>query len=108
VVKGRLKKREEVPRLMAMEVSVLDVGPGPAGAERGPLVINLPVPKATRPLVEELKGILATHPGTTGVHIRLGHGAKTTVLRVDDAYRVSPSPALLADIKQLLGSSAVQ
>lgn len=47
--------------------------------------------------------MLATHPGLTEVQLRLLARTGTTVMRLDDQLRVSPSPALFADLKQLLG-----
>jgi DNA polymerase-3 subunit alpha len=54
-------------------------------------------------MVNRLKEVLADHPGATEVHLLLTGGARTTVLRLDDALRVTPSPALFADLKALLG-----
>ena len=39
----------------------------------------------------------------TEVRLRLLNRASTTVLRLDDRLRVAPTPALFADLKQLLG-----
>jgi len=105
-VKGRLDKREEAPRLVAQELTVLDLDD--QGPNRGPLVINLPLLKTSPPLVGRLTEILGAHPGTTDVHIRLGGTGRTTLLQVADTYRVAPSPALLGEIKELLGPNAVQ
>jgi DNA polymerase-3 subunit alpha len=58
-------------------------------------------------VVERLKEVLATHPGTTPVHLQLQSGARTTVLRLDDRLRVTPTPALMGDLKALLGAGCV-
>jgi DNA polymerase-3 subunit alpha len=54
-----------------------------------------------------LKEILATHPGTTEVQLQLIHGPRTTVMRLPDGLRVTPSPALYGDLKALLGPGCV-
>ena len=54
-------------------------------------------------MVEQLKDVLRTHPGTTEVRLKLMARDGTTVLRLDDRLRVTPSPALYADLKHLLG-----
>ena len=54
-------------------------------------------------MVEQLKEILRTHPGMSEVQLKLLARASTRVYRVDDGHRVTPSPALFADLKQLLG-----
>jgi DNA polymerase-3 subunit alpha len=103
VVRGRLDKRDDVPKLIAMDLSLPDVSSAP----RGPVTVSLPAARCTPQLVERLKEVLATHPGTTEVHLQLLNGGRRTVLRLDDGLRVSASPALHADLKALLGPGAV-
>jgi DNA polymerase-3 subunit alpha len=99
VVKGRLDRRDEVPKLIAMDVKVPDTTPG----DGGPFVVEMPVDRCVPPVVEQLRDVLRTHPGVTEVHLKLCGKSRTTVVRLDDKLRVSPSPALLGDLKQLLG-----
>ena len=103
VVKGRLDRREEMPKLVAMEVSVPEL---PSG-EDGPFVVSMMEARCVPPVVDRLKEVLRTHPGAAEVHLRLLSGARTKVLRLDDKLRVRPSPSLLADLKQLLGPACV-
>jgi DNA polymerase-3 subunit alpha len=103
LIKGKLDKREDVPRLVAIEVSVPDITQGP----RGPVVISLPANRCTPPVVERLKEVLAAHPGATEVQLSLTSAARSTVMRLDDRLRVAPTPALMADLKQLLGPNCV-
>src|SRR5674536_345975 len=51
--------------------------------------------------------VLATHPGTTDVHLQLVSPTRTTVLRLDDRLRVSPSPSFMGDVKVLLGAGCL-
>ncbi|HLK94964.1 MAG TPA: DNA polymerase III subunit alpha, partial [Nocardioidaceae bacterium] len=99
VVRGRVRRRDELPELHATEVRVPDLSRAPAG----PVVITLPAVRCTAPTVEQLKDVLATHPGVTEVRLRLQGSASTTVMRLDERLRVSPTPALMADLKALLG-----
>ena len=104
VVRGRLDKREDQPKLVAMELTLPDLSEGP----RGPVVITLPVAKCVPPVVDRLKEVLATHPGVTEVHLQLQQAAgRTTVMRLDDRLRVSPGPALFGDLKALLGPGSI-
>ena len=48
-----------------------------------------------------------THPGPTEVHLQLRGAQRTAVVRLDDKLRVANSPALLGDLKQLLGPGCV-
>jgi DNA polymerase-3 subunit alpha len=103
-VRGRVDRRDDVPKLIALEVSVPDLD---AAAPRGPVVISLPAARCTPPVVERLREVLATHPGTAEVHLALQSSGRTTRLRLDDRLRVAPTPALMGDLKALLGPAAV-
>ncbi|WP_224278330.1 DNA polymerase III subunit alpha [Nocardioides lacusdianchii] len=98
-IKGQLSRDKDQPELRAQEVSAPDLTQGPAG----PVVISLPSTRCTPPVVAQLRDVLGTHPGMTEVQLRLLTRSSTKVLRLDDNLRVSPSPALFADLKQLLG-----
>jgi DNA polymerase-3 subunit alpha len=103
VVKARVDKRDDVPRLIASDLSVPDL----TGPAKGPVVVTMPTPQCTPPVVDRLKGVLADHPGTTEVHLQLVNGDRRIVCQLSDSLRVTPSPALMADIKALLGRSAL-
>jgi DNA polymerase-3 subunit alpha len=103
-VKGRLSRSKDQPELHGQEVSAPDLSDGPTG----PVVITLPSTRCTAPVVEQLKEVLGTHPGTTEVQLKLLARSATTVLKLDDRLRVTPTPALFADLKQLLGPGCLQ
>ena len=102
-MKGRLDRRDESPKLIAMEVSVPDL----AASGDGPFVMSMPVQRCVGPVVDRLHEVLRSHPGLSEVHLRLCNGRRTTVVKLDNKLRVKPSPALLADLKQLLGPACV-
>jgi len=103
VVRGRLDRREDTVRVVALDVTIPDL----AEAARGPVVLSLPAVRCTPPLVERLRDVLRTHPGTTEVRLQLRTGTTTRVLRLGDGLRVAPSPALFGDLKALLGAAGV-
>ena len=103
VVKGRLDRREEAPKLIAMEVRVPDL---PADGQ-GPFVVSIMEARCVAPVVERLREVLSSHPGPSEVHLKLLTGSRAKVVRLDDKLRVKPSPSLLADLKQLLGPACV-
>ncbi len=103
VVKGRLDRREDQPKLVAMEVNVPELPTG----EDGPFVVSIMEARCVPPIVERLKEVLRTHPGHVEVHLRLLAGNRVKKIRLDDKLRVKPSPSLLADLKQLLGPGCV-
>ncbi|HEY0902447.1 MAG TPA: OB-fold nucleic acid binding domain-containing protein, partial [Marmoricola sp.] len=98
-VKGRLSRQKDQPELHGQEVTLPDLN----DAARGPVVISMPLTRCTGPVVDHLKEILATHPGMSEVRLKLLARESTKLMRLDDRLRVTPSPALFADLKQLLG-----
>jgi DNA polymerase III subunit alpha len=103
VVKGKVDRRDDVPKLIAMDLSIPDLSVD----ESGPFVVSMPVARCVPPVVERLREVLVTHPGPTEVHLRLRGHERTTVVRLDDKLRVAASPALIGDLKQLLGPACV-
>ena len=102
--KVRLERRdEESLRLVALEVSFPDL----SQQHVGPVRVNMPAARCVPPVVDRLKEILAGHPGTVEVQLHLQNSGRTTVLRLDDRLRVTPSPALFGELKALLGSGSV-
>jgi DNA polymerase III subunit alpha len=102
-VRGRLDRREEVPKLVAMECKRAEL---PAGGS-GPFVVSILESRCVPPVVDRLKEVLRTHPGARDVHLRLLNGSRAKVLKLDDKLRVRPSPSLVADLKQLLGPACL-
>jgi DNA polymerase-3 subunit alpha len=99
VVRGRIDKREEAPRITALEMTMPDISGGPTG----PLVISIDSARVTAPLVDRMKEILRSHPGSREVHLKLDDGSKGLVMKIDDELRVTASPSLSADLKSVLG-----
>ncbi|MGH3424107.1 MAG: DNA polymerase III subunit alpha, partial [Nocardioidaceae bacterium] len=103
VVKGRVKRKEDVPEITANELTAADL----SKASEGPVVISLPAVRCTGHTVEQLKEVLTTHPGVTEVHLRLLSSSSTKIMRLDQRLRVTPGPSLIADLKALLGASCL-
>ncbi|MDE0778663.1 MAG: OB-fold nucleic acid binding domain-containing protein, partial [Nocardioides sp.] len=101
-VKGQLSRDKEQPELRGQELTVPDLNTGPGGPT-GPVTISLPSTRCTAPVIEQLKDVLGAHPGLTEVRLRLLARESTKVMRLDDRLRVTPTSALFADLKQLLG-----
>ena len=99
VVRGRIDKREEAPRVTALDMTIPDVSTAPTG----PLIITLDATRVTAPLVDRMKEILKSHPGPREVHLKLDDGKKGLVMKIDDGLRVTASPSLSADLKSVLG-----
>jgi DNA polymerase-3 subunit alpha len=99
-VNGRLDKSKDEPELRGRTVSAPNVAGRGVG---GPVVIMLPSTRCTPPVVDRLKEVLRTHPGTTEVQLKLVTRNGTQRMRLDDRLRVTADPALYGDLKHLLG-----
>ncbi|MED5815557.1 DNA polymerase III subunit alpha [Mycolicibacterium sp. 050232] len=100
LVKAKVAARDDRISLIAHELVVPDFSS--AQADR-PLAVSLPTRQCTIDKVTALKQVLANHPGTSQVHLRLISGERITTLELDQSLRVTPSSALMGDLKALLG-----
>lgn len=103
LVKGRVDRREETPKFILMEMNLPDL----QQERKGPLVITLPLARCTPPVVERMKEVLRSHPGTTDVHLRLESATENTLLTIDEGLKVSATASLSADLKALLGPNCL-
>jgi DNA polymerase-3 subunit alpha len=99
VIRGRVDKREEIPRITALELSLPDIKQIPTG----PLIIRMAMTSCTPPIVDRMKEVLRSHPGAREVHLELHGAAKNTILKLDEGLKVTASPSLSADLKSILG-----
>jgi DNA polymerase-3 subunit alpha len=100
LVAGKVNIRDDRVSLIANELVVPDFSN--AQVDR-PLAVSLPTRQCTIEKVSALKQVLANHPGTSQVHLRLMSGDRITTLELDQALRVTTSSALMGDLKALLG-----
>ncbi|MCB1259783.1 MAG: DNA polymerase III subunit alpha [Acidimicrobiales bacterium] len=101
LVKARVDKREDTPKLIATEVEVLS---DLITDESPPVRINLPAARASEPVLRSLKDLLHEHPGESQVFLHLG---TSQVLRLPDEFSVDASTGLVAELRVLLGADAV-
>ncbi|HEY8719757.1 DNA polymerase III subunit alpha [Pengzhenrongella sp.] len=101
VIRGRVRRRDEAMQLQAIEVSLPDV----SAVTDAPVLVSMSVARCTPPVVERLREVLSTHPGTNEVHLRLmgTSPGRATVMRLEESLRVERSPSLFGDLKALLG-----
>jgi len=99
IIRGRIDKREETAQITALELNLADINQAPIG----PFVIKLEAERCTPPVVDRMKEILRSHPGTREVHLKIEGGTKNTILKLDDGLKITASPSLSADLKSILG-----
>lgn len=103
VVKGDLNRSDESVSIRATEITLPDVDT----QADGPVTIQMDMSRCTPVVVERLKGVLDTHPGTTEVRLRLQQPGRDTLMRLDEGLRVTVTPALFGDLKALLGPACL-
>ncbi|WP_280485032.1 DNA polymerase III subunit alpha [Nocardia farcinica] len=105
LVKARVSVRDDRISLIANDLAVPDLS---AIGVAKPLAVTITSRMCTPDKIGELKRVLTRHPGTSDVHVRyVGARDKTTMLKLSDSLRVSPSSALFGDLKALLGPSCL-
>jgi len=100
LISGKARVEDERVSIFASDLVVPDFSN--AQVDR-PLAVSLPTRQCTPDKVTALKAVLANHPGTSQVHLRLINGDRITTLELDQTLRVTPSSALMGDLKALLG-----
>jgi DNA polymerase-3 subunit alpha len=100
LVKGKVSVRDDRVSLIANDLAVPDLS---AVGVAKPIAVSIASRMCTPDKVGALKRVLTSHPGTSDVHLRLVSGDGITTLKLDDSLRVTPSSALMGDLKALLG-----
>ncbi|GAA5033127.1 DNA polymerase III subunit alpha [Terrabacter aeriphilus] len=102
-VKGRVSARDDSISIFAQELTIPDIKEGP----RGPVVLTMPLGRATPAVAESLKRVLGEHPGATEVQVKLTQPGRSVLMSLDDSLRVNATSALFGDLKALLGPACL-
>jgi DNA polymerase-3 subunit alpha len=99
IVKGRVDKRDDQPKLIAMDVEVFE------GVTDGapPLYLKVSPHRVDARLVDELKALLTRFPGDARVILHLGEQK----LRLSEEFCVDTSGGLIGELRVLLGPGAI-
>jgi DNA polymerase III subunit alpha len=102
IVKGRLDRKEGETKLIATELAAFE-----AVAEKREVRLTIDATKARAGTIRELAALIRDFPGDSPVYADLvtSHGRKTYAF--GPQYRVKPAPDFYAEVKMLLGESAV-
>jgi DNA polymerase-3 subunit alpha len=98
VIRGRVDKREDTPKLIAMDIEVFEpTTTAPA--------LRVALSAGLQPgLVDRLKALLHEHPGESEVFIQL---SPRQTVRLPPDFNVETSNTLLAELRVMLGPDAV-
>jgi DNA polymerase-3 subunit alpha len=100
IVKGRVDARDDQSKLVASEIEAFE--PVIDGAP--PVRIRLSPNTMSERLLQNLKGLLSEHQGSSQVFLHLGD---RQVLRLPDEFCVDASNGLLGELRVLLGPDAL-
>jgi DNA polymerase-3 subunit alpha len=108
LVRGKLERDDESVRILASEIAPLESVRERLARE---IAIHLRTP-ASRGMLETLGEIFARHRGDRKVSFEVETGEPPNRLRVrvdvSSQIRVRPSPALIAEVEQLVGQGTVE
>ncbi len=99
-IRARVDGRDDQPKLIAMEIEPFE----PMSGEAFPLRVKVAAAALSEGLIADLKRLLGAHPGDSPVLLHLG---ESKVLRLPEAWTVEVAPSLLAELRVLLGPSAI-
>ncbi len=101
IIRGRVDKRDDQPKLMAQSIEVFDTERASASP---PLRLDIRPNQLSDEVINRLKVVLVDHPGESPVVIHLG---ETKALRLSDAFCVDTSNGLIPELRVLLGADSV-
>ena len=106
-VKGRINDRDGTINIFAQELTPLDISVSDGGAST-PVKVTLRAAQITPSLIADIKEILLTHKGGTPVQIHMLQHRGSVLRFALPGWSVTADSAFMADMKQLLGPSALK
>ena len=100
IVKGRVDKRDDQPKLMVTELERFE----PISDGAPPVRIALHPTALSEVMLADLKHLFTEHPGESPVFLHLG---ERQVLRLSEEFCVDASNGLVGELRVLLGPDAI-
>ena len=101
VITGRVDHRGDDVKMIAQQVHE------PRFDADSVVRLQVSATRMSRSTVEQLRGILANHPGDAGVYLHMVSDGAERVIQLGNDHRVEPRTALFAELRELLGPSVV-
>jgi DNA polymerase-3 subunit alpha len=101
IISGRVDNRGDEVKVIAQEIRE------PALEEDDMVRLQVAASRLSPNLVHRLRAALQNHPGTAPVYLHMTADGSEKVVRLGDEHRVEPRSALYAELRELLGASAV-
>ncbi len=102
IVKGRIDRKEGETKLVALELAAFE-----AVAEKREVRLQIDATKAAAGTIRELATLIRDFPGESPVYADLITSQGKKVYAFGPQYKVKPAPDFYAEVKMLLGESAV-
>jgi DNA polymerase-3 subunit alpha len=102
IVKGRIDRKEGETKLVALELSAFE-----AVAEKREVWLKIDASKAGAGTIRELAELIKDFPGESPVYADLITSAGKKVYAFGPQFKVKPAPDFYAEVKMILGESAV-
>jgi DNA polymerase III subunit alpha len=102
IAKGRIDRKEGETKLVVSELAAFEAVP-----EKREVRLRLDATKARAGVIQELSALIRDFPGESPVYVDCvtSHGPKTYAF--GPQFKVQPAPDFYAEVKMLLGESAV-
>jgi DNA polymerase-3 subunit alpha len=102
IVKGRIDRKEGETKLVALELAAFE-----AVAEKREVRLRIDATTAAAGTIRELAALIKDFPGESPVYADLITSQGKKVFAFGPQYKVKPAPDFYAEVKMLLGESAV-
>jgi DNA polymerase-3 subunit alpha len=102
IVKGRVDRKEGETKLVALEIASFEAVP-----EMREVRIKIDATKAAAGTIKELRRLIEDFPGESPVYADLVTSSGKKVYAFGPQFKVAPAPDFYAEVKMLLGESAV-
>jgi DNA polymerase-3 subunit alpha len=102
IVKGRIDRKEGETKLVALELSAFEAVP-----EMREVRLKIDATRTRAGVIRELAALIRDFPGESPVYADLITSQGKKVYAFGPQYRVKPAPDFYAEVKTLLGESAV-
>jgi DNA polymerase III subunit alpha len=99
-VKGRIDDRDDIPKMMAMDIKRLEISQDGGGP---PLRLQLPEGGVKDSVILAMRALFQTYPGPSEVYIHFGR----QILRLPSDCNVQVTTRLIVELRILLGESAI-
>jgi DNA polymerase III subunit alpha len=99
-VKGRIDDRDDIPKMMAMDIKRLEISQDGGGP---PLRLQLPEGGVKDSVILAMRALFQTYPGPSEVYIHFGR----QILRLPSDCNVAVTTRLIVELRILLGESAI-